>query len=160
MYTEYKRKDSKHWVSYGGRLNPGRNYFMFQILAGVRGEPLMYEPKGLPTDTGYSATNDNLCYISEDSDSEDRYVTPENAAKWVANGSSKYVGNGERENIWVTNPDWHSHSWLATEEFEKAVNYFNENADYRDAPYYALLASMKEFEKEGYDCRVVFWFDN
>ena len=34
MYIEYAKKGDDHWKSYGGRLNPGRNYF------NIRGEQL------------------------------------------------------------------------------------------------------------------------
>ena len=201
LYIEYKSKKTEFdgydsgWQSFGGRINPGRNYAMFGLMANVRNcysdgkLPVLVEPRGMPEDAGYTATDDNRIYISE-TKSED-YVSMETAKRWVKSGSSKFINDNDGNPTWVTNPDAHSHSWLTTSEFESVLNKYleleagwhkvrveehnkmveRENIQpdswsyappsINDEPeYQVVLASLKRFEELGYDARVVFWFDN
>ena len=201
LYIEYKSKKPQYdgrestWHSFGKSINPGRNYAMFGLMANVRNcysdgkLPVLVEPRGMPEDAGYTATDDNRIYISE-TKSED-YVSMETAKRWVNSGSSKFINNKDGNPTWVTQPDWHSHSWLTTSEFESVLNKYleletgwhkvrveehnkmveRENIQpdswayappsINDEPeYQVVLASLKRFEELGYDARVVFWFDN
>jgi len=201
LYIEYKSKKTEFdgydsgWQSFGGRINPGRNYAMFGLMANVRNcysdgkLPVLVEPRGMPEDAGYTATDDNRIYISE-TESED-YVCMETAKRWVNSGSSKFINDNDGNPTWVTQPDWHSHSWLTTSEFESVLNKYLEleagwhkvrveehnkmvkevniqpdswayaPPSINDEPeYQVVLASLKRFEELGYDARVVFWFDN
>ena len=118
-YVEYKNKAIDRWSPFGGAINPGRNYDIFAKLAGVRnynGVKPVAERRGMPDDAAYVARYANVLFVTTSPGEE--YVTPGQAAMWVASGSSKYVGD---ENQWVTHPDWHSHSWLTTQEFAHAI---------------------------------------
>jgi hypothetical protein len=201
LYIEYKSKKTEFdgydsgWQSFGKSINPGRNYAMFGLMANVRNcysdgkLPVLVEPRGMPEDAGYTATDDNRIYISE-TKSED-YVSMETAKRWVESGSSKFINDKDGNPTWVTQPDWHSHSWLTTSEFESVLNKYLEletgwhkerveehnkmvkedniqpdswayvPPSINDEPeYQVVLASLKRFEELGYDARVVFWFDN
>ena len=201
LYIEYKSKKTEFdgydsgWQSFGKSINPGRNYAMFGLMANVRNcysdgkLPVLVEPRSMPEDAGYTATDDNRIYISE-TKSED-YVSMETAKRWVESGSSKFINDNDGNPTWVTQPDWHSHSWLTTSEFENVLNKYleleagwhkvrveehnkmveRENIQpdswaydppsINDEPeYQVVLASLKRFEELGYDARVVFWFDN
>jgi hypothetical protein len=201
LYIEYKSKKPRYdgsesnWASFGDRINPGRNYAMFGLMANVRNcysdgkLPVLVEPRGMPEDAGYTATDDNRIYISE-TESED-YVCMETAKRWVESGSSTFINNKDGNPTWVTQPDWHSHSWLTTSEFESVLNKYleletgwhkvrveehNKMVERQNiqpdswvyAPpdmdiepeYQVVLASLKRFEELGYDARIVFWFDN
>ena len=201
LYIEYKSKKTEFdgydsgWQSFGKSINPGRNYAMFGLMANVRNcysdgkLPVLVEPRGMPEDAGYTATDDNRIYISE-TKSED-YVSMETAKRWVNSGSSKFINDKDGNPTWVTQPDWHSHSWLTTSEFESVLNKYleleagwhKERVDthnkwlqkeniqpdswayappsINDEPeYQVVLASLKRFEELGYDARIVFWFDN
>lgn len=162
MYVEYKRKKEQesHYYNYGGRINPGRNYYLFGLLSkGVRtnldnGIP----PKGLPENISYSATHDYWIHVNDKYSEEghEGYCTSEQAEKWQTYGSV-YDKNSKR----VSNPDWHSHSWLTAEELEQQIEVYKKETEYGvGVEYMALLASMKEIENHDYECRVVFWFDN
>jgi len=136
LYIEYKSKKTEFdgynpgWQSFGGSINPGRNYAMFALMADVRNYysdgklPVLVERRGMPEDAGYTATDDNRIYISE-TKSED-YVSMETANRWVKSGSSKFINDNDGNPIWVTNPDAHSHSWLTTSEFESVINKYLE----------------------------------
>jgi hypothetical protein len=135
LYIEYKSKKTEFdgydsgWQSFGKSINPGRNYAMFSLMADVRNYddeklPVLVKRRGMPEDAGYTASNDNRIYISE-TKSED-YVSMETAKRWVESGSSKFINDKDGNPTWVTQPDWHSHSWLTTSEFESVLNKYLE----------------------------------
>ena len=135
LYIEYKSKKTEFdgyetkWQSSGGRINPGRNYAMFALMADVRNYgdnklPVLVKRRGMPDDATYSTADDNRMYISEDEG--ENYVTMETAEGWVKSGSSKFINDNEGKPTWVTQPDWHSHSWLTTSEFESVLNKYLE----------------------------------
>lgn len=200
MYFEYTDKDTlekeqkgelngrnepikAYWRDLGGRVNPGRNYWMFGILSqGVRCDiEGAFEPKGIPDfdNLGYASRNDYAMYISDSDDDENgKYTTLDRALKWA---SGKYPSSvliyrnpTDDKPTWVSHPDWHSHSWLTTEEYEKAIQIYKdkcrkahqEDPEYNPIEeailpeYEAMLAAMKSLESNGMACRVVFWFDN
>ncbi len=150
-YVEYKRPDWKHWSGFGGRINPGRSYFLFSKMAGVRNsgeiEPVV-PPRGFPADCAYVAERDNYLYVT-DTEGEG-YCTAERAEHYIEYGSQWK----DETKKFVTHPDWHTHSWLTPNEFEKAIEEAT-NEEYR-----AILAAMRSFESQGFAARLVFWFDN
>lgn len=163
-----------YWRDFGGKINPGRNYNMFGFLCkGVRSDHSNGFPKkGLPPfdELGYASRNDSVCYISDKESSDGTYVTLETAMRW-AKGGCKLHNNSNGQPQWVDHPDWHSHSWLTTQEFEEAINRFieyiksdNDDGFYTNyepqVEYGALLAAMKYIESRGQVARIVFWFDN
>lgn len=166
MYIEYAKKEDDsskeiRWRDFGGRINPGRNYRLFGIMsAGVRTDSeFNYEAKGIPDGLAYASRNDHLMYISDKEN--DEYVTLELARSWEKYGC-KIINDSNGNPTWVENPDHHSHSWLTTDEYEKALKFYNDNAEpgWVEPEYEAVLASMKRFEELGYNSRIVFWFDN
>ena len=157
-----------YWRDFGGRINPGRNYWMFGFLSkGVRSNFSDGLPaKGLPefNERGYHSRNDSVCYISDKESSDGESVTLETAMKWAEYGSKLY-NNSNGQPQWVDHPDWHSHTWLTTEEYERAINTYKEyckSAGEIDNPieYVALLSAMKTFDENGYVARLIVWFDN
>lgn len=173
MYVEYINKESKqrseqkgdtpYWMSFGGRFNPGRDYMMFGLLAGVRYDSEKnLEPKGLPNDLGHTSMFDARLYITEDGRGEHE-TTLENALRYNKNYGCKLYNGSNDKPTWVDHPDWHSHSWLTTKEFSKVLTTYSRHSDNWGVPleYKALLSAMKTLEKSGkYEARVVFWFDN
>lgn len=155
-YVEYKRKDSTHWNSFGERINPGRNYTLFGLLAGVRGDDSpLYAVRGIPSDMGYYAASDYWLYISHDSKDQEGNCSPEQAEKYIQYGSH-YSADSTR----VSHPDWHSHSWLSITEFATVLDRYHTIPLHPSAvEYRALLAAMRVLNEE-YDVRIVFWFDN
>lgn len=163
-----------YWRDFGSKINPGRNYWMFGFLSkGVRSNFSNGMPqKGLPPfdELAYNSRNDSVCYITENADSVDNSVTIDTAMKWAEYGR-KIINNRDGKPTWVEHPDWHSHNWLTTEEFETAINNYveycrldseGEVGETIGAPieYLAILSVMKTFEENGFVSRLVFWFDN
>lgn len=174
-YIEYRSENSDFtsWNDFGKKINPGRNYQIFGLMAkGVRADyDESLDIKGLPDyeTLGYSSKDDAYIYISESKDPD--CCSLETAQKWESYGHKIIYRNGNP--IFVENPDWHSHSWLTTEEFNYVLNlYYQKNSDsilepyeymkssYIAPEYEAILAAMLRFEDLGYKARLVFWFDN
>ena len=166
-YIEYREKDQEHWMSFGSKINPGRHYGIFAVLANVRNyqEGLeVLSPRGLPEDIGYAAESDSQLYIVDNETDAEEYCSREQAERWVREGSSEYTD--ERKEF-VTHPDWHSHSYVTTKKLEDALTTLKKYAEGNGETighdfaieYYAIVATMKELEKHG-EARMVFWFDN
>ena len=150
-YIEFRRDSQERWDHFGGNINPGRNYNIFARLADVRNyeeiQPVT-EERGFPSDAAWPASSDNYLYIS--TEEGEGNVNPEVAAQWVKAGYSYY-----HKVKWVSNPDWHSHSWLTLKEFEQAISGFPDALEYQ-----AIAAAMRLFQEKGCFTRLVFWFDN
>lgn len=168
-YIEYRRpdQDKKYdWMSFEGQMNPRRNYNMFARLASVRGqfEGISLKPRGLPEGIGYRSRSDNQLYITETEG--EGYVTMEKAKSWVEGGyGCEFINDHEGKPTWVTHPDWHSHSWLTVDEYAKVVQEYCEqvkgaNTYNNPEEYKAQVAAMKSLQNDGYEVRIVFWFDN
>jgi hypothetical protein len=180
MFIHYKEKDSSSdwWRDFGGNINPGRDYTMFGVLAGVRigtfDEGL--SPKGLP-EHSLSWAADEAYYVpiyekENESDPNHRHneegrweVSVEYAKTWESYGR-KIIERGGKP-VKISNPDWHSASWLTTKELSNAYRKYNsvckkEGWGGKVSPVYkAILHSMRALEDNGNNIvEVVFWFDN
>ncbi len=192
VYIEYRRKndtENNEWFGFGGKINPGRNYLMFSIMAGVRGDFILFSPRGLPPDAGWEVNEDNYVYITDFKG--ENCVDAKTAAEWVKHGSH-YKNGVDGKPSWVSNPDWHSHSWLSFSEFKQVLDKYKElenkewkisnkkrreliknckeelYKDYLTNPYphetipiyQVIYTTLNKLEKLGYETRIVFWFDN
>ncbi|HEV8397221.1 MAG TPA: hypothetical protein VGQ37_23220 [Vicinamibacterales bacterium] len=178
-YIEHREKaDDGRWWSLGGRINPRQNYRLFERLAGARGDraSALVPPRGVPDDVGWEALHGNWRLIAYGAEPASDLVTPEEAAVYVEKHGSRYRGvvrlskvttfeNGTAVVVdnaeyvgrpeYVSDPDFHSHSWLTPAEWERAT------ADFPDEfEYSAMLAAMRDLERRDREVRVVFWFDN
>ena len=155
-YVEYKPKGNTNWQSFGKRLNPGRYYGMFALLANVRNngdlKPVA-ELRGVPLDVGYYAAKDLVLRVNDKFGNEEGWCSKASADRWVAGGSSKWWVAGHS----ITHPDWHSHSWVTADELQKALGSLPFENPYE---YVAVLDCLRSFERQGCEGRLVFWFDN
>lgn len=179
MFVEYRNKKwaqedqqegrKPYWISYGDETNLDRNYTLFGVLAGVRGN---YEDSFIPKgklqrdEMGYVSGSKAYLYIVDkptEEVHEDGCCSREQAEKWTQYGCRII------EDKWIEHPEWHSHSWMTIEELEEAFNRYKVHATQEwgepinnvPVEYRALLASMKALEDHGEnEVRVVFWFDN
>lgn len=162
MYVEHTdpKASRPYWATFGGRINPGRDYRLFANLAGVRGygdTPQMVETRGLPPHLSLTAKWDNELYVSDENEGEE-YCTRENAESWIKHGVSEWT---DERQVSVTHPDHHTHSWCTIEELRSVLN-AERPAGYGapDDEYWALLAACEELVRRGREVRIVFWFDN
>ena len=160
---EHAYKDEKFpYVSNFAKLQLGRDYTLFAILAGVRNYDDIIpvsKLKGLPEHRSYRVNNDVSLYVVDDGEDcsfDERLCSRSNAKKWIESGNSIWL---EQDKL-ITSPDNHSISWLSTEEVEKAIVQYKEHEKCNNIELIGILASMKAMEEEGVVCRFVFWFDN
>jgi hypothetical protein len=172
-YIEYRDPKTKEipntpktWCCWGRRYYVWRNYMMFGLLAGVRGqaEPVV-EPRGIPDGLSWEVMEDATLKIVEDgADLDDNEVHREQANKWLESRYSKPFTQGCWGGEYITDPDWHSFTWLTSEELLEALKRYEtlNNDGYQSRPtmYYALLGTMKALEAEGFETRLVLWVDN
>lgn len=161
-YFEYKIEDLKDYSSFSYHsINLGRDYGIFASIANVRNYGEIYntlKPRGLPENRSWVTDSGNNLYIVDSETIENGCCKRSDAERWVNGGRSKYT---DEKKTHVTNPDWHSHSWLECDEFEKAINGWQKIAEYKIDPcYFAAIELLKSFKKQGLESRIVFWFDN
>lgn len=149
-YLEYQpyADDKKYWTSFGD-LHVGRDYRLFELMAGVRGkiENAVAAPKGVPEDMSFWTEDHYSLWVSENAGQG--CCTLKSAEEWVKHGSSVWLNDTHTK---VSHPDWHSHSWLTVEEVRKVRERYPDNCAIRMI-HGAILASDKPV-------RLVFWFDN
>lgn len=149
-----------YWYSFVSNFSPDRNYAMFGILCEgvISSFEESFSVKGLPPmdELGYHSKNDAYMYITEDGKGENE-CTLENAERWGNEIIKDSLGNPR----YTLQPDWHSFSWLTTQEFAKAIKIYDKLGNFNIAiEYRAILAAMKMLEKGNNIARIVFWFDN
>lgn len=176
------RKRVALWFPFAKLYLP-RNYEVFARLAGVRGpaELAVVAPRGLPEDASVITIGECTLYVeySTDGAKGDRSVGTKEAAEWVNEGRSHYFGaikpatitftpNDGIPTTWihneglegfpsqVTNPDYHTFTWLTIDELNRAIG----NVSGVEPEYLALSSAMKTLKEGGDEIRVVLWFDN
>lgn len=150
-----QRKPGGNWTKCPAQIEHlWRDYDIFAHLGGARNysdvQPVA-DKRGLPPDVCHDAHMKNCVYISESGN--DGCVTKARAEFWISKGYSKWY----RDGVFVTNPDWHSHSWCSTEELKEALA---RAGDSHDECYLHLVHIMEYAELLSHECRFVFWFDN
>lgn len=171
--AEEPKPEKRFWRPLGGDMYIGRDYYLFATMCnGVRIDdlPHTFEPKGIAEDMAFYADMKHRLYIASSDESVDEYsATREQAENWVKLGYSQVLAEREGVVTSITNPDWHSYSWLTTEEVKQIPRMYKKNlkASEEDPFYFnvginfkAIIEVMKLYEKNEYDARLVFWFDN
>ena len=154
------------WWAFGGVCNPGRDYSLFNRLAGVRGDVdgALIPARGLPAAFSSEVHHEVLLSIANkplkagDVDWEGRAVDREKAMAWIDGGSSQLVRVGDHD--YVTHPDYHSFSWLTLGEYAGVLLDLHAMGEQLAPGYWAIQAALATFADRGYEARVVFWFDN
>lgn len=174
-YADFKTADGDFYWNNLTRNFGDRNYYLFGLLAGVRGpDGPLFEVRGIPDGrVGYYTSGDYWRNVAPENHPEwadhgDGWVSRESAERWVRGGSSKPVYDKDGKLSRVTDPDAHSASWLTTDELAEVLEHYAANvqshwpSEKQEAPiaWQAALAAMRTFETNGKKARVVFWFDN
>lgn len=155
------------WWSFGGVCNPGRDYALFNRLAGVRGPEggALIPARGLPEAFSSEVQHELLFSIRDKPladgqavDWDERQVTQAKAAEWIQGDESRRVRVDDR--TYVLHPDYHTHSWLTVGEYAGVLLDLRARGETIAPGYWAIQAALATFADRGYEARVVFWFDN
>lgn len=156
-YVEYRKKGTDYWQSFGRELDGDRHYGIFGRLAGVRAadEGPVIPVRGIPDNLGFWASDSWWLYVTEGSGDADGVCTREQAESYHKYGS-RYRGDGKE---FIEHPDWHTPSWCTPDEWESATCCLPGDWSGNET-YKAILAAARSLETDGYEVRLVFWFDN
>jgi hypothetical protein len=143
-------------------------YRLFDALANARrnvvpnasqlSPPCLYAPRGLPEKVSDAVfvrhhlmvVDDPLEFVRQ----QDAHEAPTQVVlrrlgdQWVAEGLARVVTppwRGE-ENTWITNPDWHSVTWLYRHEVEDALSHAGLELEQLKPEIPALLALMRSID--------------
>lgn len=159
-FQEYEDKDGNpmYW-NWSGRVWFSRNYWLFELMAGVRGDNKLYEPRGIPEHLSWMVQDEyTLRPVPSSSSANEGECTIENAHSWIANGLSEWVNEDHRR---ITHPDWHTPSWLNVAEMEHVYGEYLKSRHPSEPRVEAIIAAMKALNQNTPDkSRLVFWFDN
>jgi hypothetical protein len=156
-HIEYKRWEETNVIgtpywNFAENLG-GRDYAMFGLLAGVRGKDCMFEPRGIPENISWNTKSAFCLRVNDEYKDGEGYTSQAHAEQWVKEGYSRWMDD---EHTQISHPDWHTPSWVTTEEFERALNKRKEYQWQVDPEWDAILGAMKALP----EARFVFWFDN
>ena len=159
------------WYNAGFRDEfSSRIYGMFARMASVRDYgnddyKVKFEPRGFPEDMNWRTARQFRLNVTDDEnavDWGDRYCSVENAERWVEKGYSKWL---DEDHTTITDPDYHSRSWLTASELRECFDdcFKNEDGTYHGdyIEWLGLVSLCEGIESDGkHECRVVFCFDN
>jgi hypothetical protein len=149
------------WTStFAARLDLGRDYTLFGVLAGVRGGTPVYSPRGLPEfkEMGFATSRDYWLQVTDapacEFCGECNHVSPQDVAAWRV----KTIEVGGI--TYAQHPDWHHPSWLYHHELEKVVEAYPDDKGYLGR-LKGVMSMMKALNgKKRKRSRLIFWFDN
>ncbi len=157
-YIEYKESDEYECFAHPYII---RDYNLFTALAGVRSygaaATAVVAPRGAPTDMSWRTEEDYYMRIDDDwlqrhPDAEG-YVTSVQAEKWLENGASRRHPKHAHK---ISNPDWHSTSWLTVDECVEAQKIYFSLIHQPNLDLAACIGAMRALPH----ARLVVWFDN
>jgi hypothetical protein len=129
-YIEYEeesddKQKGKNHVSNFAQVKVNRNYWLFTLMAGVRGNEIqghkpVSEPKGLPKEVSYTVSKDAfLCVMDiECASRADHCCSREDAERWGSN----YIDEAKR---YVHHPDLHSNSCLSLQDMNEVIQRYS-----------------------------------
>ena len=147
-----------------------RIYGMFARMADVRSfygdsYKVKFKPRGFPEDMTWQSEKQFYLNVIDDEGAIEwgnNYCSKENAERWTEKGYSKWLNE---DHTTITDPDYHSCSWLTTSELRECFDdcFKNEDGTYHGdyIEWLGLVSLCEGIESDGkYECRVVFCFDN
>ena len=147
-----------------------RDYGLFAVLAGVRNYndlPVLVPPRGVPDDVSFR--------IHEQFYAE---IVPDDAHDWQKNLMHEWCYESDAKNYvekygshikefeggirYVSNPDWHSASYLTREEVIEVCRHSQYDLAKSPVEFQIVMDFMKSLDERFGESvsRIVFWFDN
>ena len=174
LFAEFGSGESSFNALSDGQFLLRRDYGLFAALAGVRATkdfvPLE-RPRGLPLDVSQHVADRYFLPVLDvetaSSWAAGEYCTPAEACTLVDSGRSQWIPSGMTIPLfpsthgYVSNPDWHSASWLAVHEVHRALEHAHHPLESCFDDFQLLLVYLNAVvERKRSSTRVVVWFDN
>jgi hypothetical protein len=174
IFAEYRGARSPYNALADGEFSVGRDYEMFAALAGVRAQPdwsPLVGPRGLPVDVSQAAISRYFLPVVGKETAVawgiGEHCEPAEAERFIASGKSVWWAAPMTSpllpstNGHISNPDWHSASWLTLEEVDRALEYAGHPLEACPDEFQLLLVYLRAVaQRFGTETRIVFWFDN
>lgn len=148
-------------------ISPPPDYRLFAALAGVCGnddERPLIAPRGFPDVSSPETFNEfHLCAVGDsETDLWPRDIRQSHAQELVHKGVAQVVISPGRSDTWLTDPNFHTPSWLTYPELLAALDHCGYERSELAVEFRIMLASLDMLDQEyGVDhSRLVFWFDN
>lgn len=157
IHAFIERKTNENWRMFA-KLNLNRDYRLFASLADVRNcydIACPTKPKGLPADLSWRVKDACTLFVVDEEEADRGYVTKLEADEWLRRGISVMM-----EEKRISNPDWHTPSWLILSEINKAHAEYIEKTGHTDGELSTIAVMLEELGKAYDGARLVFWFDN
>lgn len=146
-YIEYEQPDGS--PQHLGKVQIKRDYYLFFLIAGVRGEVSGELPvvpkKGLPEKMHWRLCEEAYLCVVDGDEVPPNCCSRDNAEKWGA----AYVDDAKR---YIRNPHYGSHTWLTLDEVEEVIRRF----EARRVPNYIQLKDHEDVP-DGYKLDVDKW---
>ncbi len=152
---EYRRQET--WSGLDDGWSLARNYYLFSLLANVRGKDALYSPRGFPRDAADNASEQYWVVVAENQEEASRHpnwVPRARAESAVAAGHAEWQDATQRL---VSDGQWHTPSWLTTGELRHILNRYDATV----ARYYAARraeeAARTERPAPAYETMLAGW---
>jgi hypothetical protein len=168
---EYEPDHGLHAFTEGQLALPA-DYALFHALAGVRrqtNDPPLYPARGMPERVSNELLRAYFTPVVEDEDARTRplpwgefFILRSKVEANPYYKSCEYWGGPEGPRRLISDPDWHTPSWLTYREVLAALDHLGLSVADRSVEFRAAVAAMAELAREvGPDrVRLVFLFDN
>lgn len=147
-YKDFQQADGTWVIDNFAALNLSRNYDLFWILAGVRGDAFspvqpVSKPKGLPPmGMSFEVEDKEYLYIVDKRGNERGVCTLKDAQSW----KTKIIYDKDGKPLKSEHPDWHSHSYLFVDELEEAQRRYMSMQNYSDTSFYTAKRNLSATE--------------
>jgi hypothetical protein len=103
----------------------------------------------MPKDIGLSVVDKYTLFIHNSETQDEGYCTIENANSWIkSNASEVWATDDDGKITRVTGPDWHSASWLSTDEVEELIKRYEALLEAMIPDAQKQMARMQEIAKD------------
>jgi len=127
-YSEYKNRPNDYWSF---QFPVERRYYLFGLMAGVRGENKLYNTKGIPKDISFITENDY-----------------------------KEWGEDAHSVSWLSVDEYEKCIKTFIKDINKENKGNELNLETSSVLEFVLLNLLKDMVKRFVNVRIVFWFDN
>jgi hypothetical protein len=119
--------------------------------------------RGFPVDVADDSIAEDAYTIDDESAKSNiaeildnvRFCSEAQAKEWVDLGFSRFINGASM----VTDPECYGQSWASYEEFRNLVQKAEKYKGYSVHLLKAFLAAMVSLQEDGYNTRIIYWFE-
>ena len=146
-HIEYRAVGEEHWYCFA-EPTIGRDYDLFGLLAGVRGGPPLYQPRGRVRDPSMCVEIDDTLRVLDDKDYREQVgcCRMSEAKKWTSGEGIWHTRWVEGSDTTIYHVDHHSHSWLTLHELREVQDEYTAQMGSSNPILTGLIGAMAGLE--------------